>query len=153
MMAGGIAQVWGADECKPSIAHQIFDDFQSLDSQLRPLSQTAEELSFKVKGEREIKLSNYTWGGLKAYSRTTKLEDGRWVTVQIRRWIGFIHDKVSLDVFDGQGKLTASVRYSDCNGALIISPQQARSGEAPIIQSALLAVTGENYQIVIFDGP
>lgn len=103
--------------------------------------------------EWEIKLSKHLFNPqLEAYSRTTRLDDGRWVTVQIRRWVGtLLNQHVAIDVFDGEGKLQAAVRDSDCEGRLAITPQEKGYGKDQIIQGALLAVTGRKYPVVVSD--
>ena len=148
MIAGGLFGDTPASSCKGSIAFSLFDEFQSLDSQLRTLNQTGEDPVVKVGKEKEMKLSHQSfWGGrLEAYSRTIQMDDGKWVIVQIRRWSN-VYAFVAVDLFDDKGKIIASVKDSKCDGSLAVPFKDIIDGKDVLIRGALRAVTGKDFEV------
>ena len=95
-----------------------------------------------------MRLSHRVFGDglLEAYSRTIQMDDGKWVTVQIRRWSN-VYAFVAVDLFDDKGKVIASVKESNCNGALAVPSQDIRDGKDVLIKGALRAVTGKDFNV------
>ena len=75
------------------------------------------------------------------------MDEGKWITVQIRKWHRFF-EKYAIDIFSDKGQVVASVEKTGCySGNLLISPQDKQAGKDVLIQGALRAVTGKNFQV------
>lgn len=132
MIAEGMDSLGGVgnEESRILSLPSLFDEFSSLDKNAR-VSQKEEHAVVEL-GQRKLRLSHSTYktsGEMESYSRTTRMDDGKWVTVQIRRWgwNDFVWG-VKLDIFDDKGK---AIKKDD-----------------HVIRSALMAVTGKYYLTV-----
>lgn len=139
-----------AKGCNMRVISDIFNVFQKKYSTLRLLNPTQDPIVVKL-GDKETKFSHQDFGErLEAYSQTTRGADGKWITVQVRRWLNF-SEFYAIEIFNDKGKSVALVRDFDCGAYMLISPKAKKGRKDIFIQSALFAVTGKNYYIIVAD--
>ena len=149
MIAGGLEfEV----SCASEKMNELFSSFKSLYEQERTIQNNTK--ATVVSGSHSLILSRQSWVNnsdwITAYSRTTKMDNGKWVTVQIRKWEGF-YGRLTMEIFGDHANSLASATISNCGEGLGVSMEELQQGKNTIIQGALRAVTGKDYEVVVSD--
>lgn len=112
-------------------------------------------LATLVQADEEARISKRQGDNWSSYSRQYQAADGKWVTVQVwgkKMLLGFFDVRL-LKVFGEHGEKLAQISNTTCaTGKLVLSEKDVGHGKDLVVASALKAVTGKDFEIVIDRG-